>query len=78
MELEVNELLSLFFLVTLGLSNNIDKLCNMMIKTKIIKLFIFLGNKDIREVRRRQHQYPEFGHTQGEIFKKPANKYISI
>jgi hypothetical protein len=47
-------------------------------KNKIIKLHIFLGNRDIRKVRRRQHQYPEFGHTQGEIFKKPAKKYISI
>jgi hypothetical protein len=25
-----------------------------------------------------QHQNPEFGHTQGEILKKPAKKYISI
>jgi hypothetical protein len=25
-----------------------------------------------------QHQNPEFSHTQGEIFKKPAKKYISI
>jgi hypothetical protein len=28
--------------------------------------------------RKTQHQNPEFGHTQGEIFKKPAEKYISI
>jgi hypothetical protein len=35
-------------------------------------------NRDIREVRKRQHQDPEFGHTQGEIQKKPAKKYISI
>jgi hypothetical protein len=32
----------------------------------------------IREVRKTQHQNPEFGHTQGEIKKKPAEKYISI
>jgi hypothetical protein len=32
---------------------------------------------DIRKFRKRQHQYPKFGHTQGEIQKKPANKYIS-
>jgi hypothetical protein len=38
--------------------------------------FQFSG--DIREVRKRQHQYPEFGHTQGEIKKKPAKKYASI
>jgi hypothetical protein len=31
---------------------------------------------DIRKFRKRQHQYPKFGHTQGEIQKKPANKYI--
>ncbi len=35
-------------------------------------------NKDIRKLRKRQHQYPEFGHTQGEIKKKPAKKYVSI
>jgi hypothetical protein len=30
----------------------------------------------IRKVRQTQHQYPEFSHTQGEIKKKPAKKYI--
>jgi hypothetical protein len=35
-------------------------------------------NRDIRKVRKRQHQYPEFGHTKGEIKKKPAKKYISM
>jgi hypothetical protein len=34
-------------------------------------------NRDICKVRKRQHQYPEFGHTQGEILEKPAEKYIS-
>jgi hypothetical protein len=28
--------------------------------------------RDIRKVRKRQHQYPEFGHTGGEILKKTA------
>jgi hypothetical protein len=28
------------------------------------------------KVRKTQHQNPEFGHTQGEIFKNPAKKYI--
>jgi hypothetical protein len=32
----------------------------------------------IRKVRKTQQQNPEFGHTPGEIFKKPAKKYISI
>jgi len=32
----------------------------------------------IREVRKTQHQNPKFGHTQGEIKKKLAKKYISI
>jgi hypothetical protein len=32
----------------------------------------------IRKVRGTQHQNPEFGHTQGEIQKKPAERYISI
>jgi hypothetical protein len=27
-----------------------------------------IHNRDIRKVRKRQHQYPEFGHTQGEIY----------
>jgi hypothetical protein len=35
-------------------------------------------NRDICKVGKRQHQYPEFGHTQGEIKKIPAKKYISI
>jgi hypothetical protein len=35
-------------------------------------------NRDLRKVSKRQHQYPQFGHTQGEIEKKPAKKYISI
>jgi hypothetical protein len=26
--------------------------------------------RDIRKVRKRQHQYPEFGHTHGEITTK--------
>jgi hypothetical protein len=37
-----------------------------------------MHNRDIRKVRKRQHQYPKFGHTQGEIQKKPAKKYITI
>ncbi len=36
------------------------------------------SNRDIRKVMKTQHEYPEFGHTQGEIKKKPAKKYISI
>jgi hypothetical protein len=32
----------------------------------------------IRKVRQTQHQNREFGHSQGEIKKKPAKKYISI
>jgi len=28
----------------------------------------------IGKVRKTQHQNPEFGHTQGEIKKKPAKK----
>jgi hypothetical protein len=37
-----------------------------------------IRNKAICEVRQTQHQNPEFGHTQGEIQKTPAKKYISI
>jgi hypothetical protein len=36
------------------------------------------GIRDIRKIRKRQHQNPEFGHKQGEIRIKPAKKYISI
>jgi len=36
------------------------------------------GIRDIRKVRKRQHRYPEFGHTQGEIQKKTAKKYNSV
>jgi hypothetical protein len=32
----------------------------------------------ILKVRKTQHQNPEFGHTQGEVFLKPAKEYISI
>jgi hypothetical protein len=31
----------------------------------------------ICKVRKTQHHNPEFGHTQGEIQKKPEKKYIS-
>jgi hypothetical protein len=30
------------------------------------------------KVRKTEHQNPEFGQTQGAIFKKPAKKYSSI
>jgi hypothetical protein len=33
--------------------------------------------KVIHKVTKTQNPNPEFGHTQGEIFKKPAKKYIS-
>jgi len=38
----------------------------------------FRCNRVIRKVRKTQHRNPQFGHTQGEIFQKPAQKYISI
>jgi hypothetical protein len=37
-----------------------------------------LYNKVVRKVRKTEHQNHEFGHTQGEIFKNPAKKYICI
>jgi hypothetical protein len=38
-----------------------------------------VDNRVIRKVRKKQHQNPEFGHTQGGWhFKKPAKKYTSI
>jgi hypothetical protein len=39
-----------------------------------IALHFLTHIRDIRKVRGRQHQYPEFGHIQDEIFKKPAKK----
>jgi hypothetical protein len=36
------------------------------------------SNRLICIVRKTQHQNPKFGHTQGEIKKKPTKKYISI
>jgi len=41
-------------------------------------LFPLVDNRDILKGRKRQHQYPEFAHTQGEAQKKPAKKYTSI
>jgi len=32
----------------------------------------------ISKVRKTQHQNPEFGHTEGEIQKKPAKKKLGI
>jgi hypothetical protein len=39
-----------------------------------------LRNRDIHKVRKdnSDHQFPEFGHKEGKIKKKPAKKYISI
>jgi hypothetical protein len=39
---------------------------------------IIYHDRVIRIVRQTQHQNPEFRHTQGNIKKKPAKKYISI
>jgi hypothetical protein len=39
----------------------------------------WIGIRVIRKARKTQHQNPEFGHTQGEIFFcKPAKKYIKL
>jgi hypothetical protein len=38
----------------------------------------YYGSRVLGKVRKTQHQNPEFGHTQGEIFLKPAKQYISI
>jgi hypothetical protein len=44
---------------------------------KCLKSWLYI--RDIRKVRKTQHQNPEFGQTQGEIQKKNlAKKYISI
>jgi hypothetical protein len=32
----------------------------------------------IHKARKTQHQNPEFGHTQGEIFMKPTSKGYAI
>jgi len=41
-------------------------------------LHFFQGNRVKGKVRKTQHQNPEFGHTEGEIFKRLAKKYIII
>ncbi len=50
------------------------------LKQKWVNLLVWtelqFANRDIRKVRKRQGEYPEFGHTQGEIQKKLAKKYI--
>jgi hypothetical protein len=60
--------------------SDINKKSSSRLKIKQMQSILFskLLIRDIRKVRKRQHQYPEFGHTQGEIFKKPAKKYVSI
>ncbi len=52
----------------------------LFFKTFVISLLLlFLDDmRDIRKVRKRQHQYPQFGHTQGDILKNCEKKYISI
>jgi hypothetical protein len=45
---------------------------------KFATILKIVPNRDICKVQKRQHQYPEFGHTQGEIKKLPAKKYIGI
>jgi hypothetical protein len=42
----------------------------LQLHKKIGTSFYMTIIRDIRKVRKRQHQYPEFGHTQGEILKK--------
>jgi hypothetical protein len=37
------------------------------------KIYFQGYNRDIRKVRKRQHEYPEFGHTQG-VIKKNLQK----
>jgi hypothetical protein len=54
---------------------------NNFFETFFDTLFFLEGTLEIRvicKVREREHQNPEFGHTQGQIFFKPAKKYISI
>jgi uncharacterized membrane protein len=43
-----------------------------------MKVWFHVHTRVIRKVIQIQHQNPEFGHTQGEIFKNHAKKYISI
>jgi hypothetical protein len=41
-------------------------------------LHSFQGNRVKGKVRKTQHQNREFGHTQREIFRKLAKKYVII
>jgi hypothetical protein len=58
--------------------SDINKKTRFRIKQMQSILFSKPLFRDICKVRKRQLQYPEFGHTQGEIFFKPAKKHLSI
>jgi hypothetical protein len=42
--------------------------------SSVMSVHEYSYNWDIRKVRKRHHQYPEFGHTRGEIQKHPAKE----
>jgi hypothetical protein len=41
-------------------------------------MYTQVDNRVIGKVRKTQHQNPEFGHTPGDMKKKPAKKYNNI
>jgi hypothetical protein len=60
--------------------SDINKKTSSRLRIKQMQSILFRKRpfRDIRKVRKRQHQYPEFGHTQGETFFKSAKKHLSI
>ncbi len=56
-----------------------DKYCLLNIAWRKVKYFqTFQYIRDMRKVRKTQHQNPEFGHKPGEIEKKPTKKCTRV
>jgi len=57
-----------------------QKVCVHKVPQFVTLTIFWVDNRVIGKGRQTKHQNPEFefGHTQGEIPKKPAKKYISI
>jgi hypothetical protein len=77
-------LLEFHFILILNISNSPSSIYNFWIGLSCHIMSCqkwydecFSHNRVIHKVRKTQHQNPEFGHTQGELQKKPAKKYIS-
>jgi hypothetical protein len=50
----------------------------VLVFVNLLQFLKLSPNRDICKVRKIQHQYPKFGHTEGEIKKLPAKKNNGI